>query len=50
MSVAEILTQPVLAGTAPPPKKPPSFLKQVFSPAPNQFEVLPQIAYEQFVW
>src|SRR5690349_2247971 len=50
MSVAEILTPPVLAGTAPPPKKPPSFLKQVFSPAPNQFEVLPQIAYEQFVW
>jgi len=50
MSVAETLTPPVLAGTAPPPKRPPSFLKQVFSPAANQFETLPQIAYEQFVW
>jgi cytochrome P450 len=50
MSVAQNLARPVLAGGAPPPKKPSSFIKQVFSPAPNQFEALPQIAYEQFVW
>ena len=50
MSVAHSVSLPVLAGSAPPPKTSPSIIKQVFSPAPNQFETLPQIAYEEFVW
>ena len=50
MSVAQSVSLPVLAGSSPPPEKPPSFFKQIFAPAPNQFEALPRIAYEKFVW
>lgn len=50
MSVAPTLAQPVLIASAPPPEKAPSLLKQIFDPAPNQFEVIPRIAYEQPIW
>ncbi len=50
MSAAQSVSAPVLAGLAPPPKKAPSLLRQIFAPAPNQFEALPQIAYEEPVW
>ncbi len=50
MSAAQSVSAPVLAGLGPPPKKAPSLLRQIFAPAPNQFEALPQIAYEEPVW
>src|ERR1700687_5944348 len=50
MSVAPSVPGPMLAGLAPPPMKAPSLFRQVFAPAPNQFEALPRIAYEKSVW
>src|SRR5579864_4596751 len=50
MSAVESVLAPVLAGSAPPPKKAPSFLRQILAPAANQFEALPQIVYEIPVW
>jgi cytochrome P450 len=50
MSGAQTVTSPVLAGSAPPPKKAPSLLRQIIAPAANQFEALPQIVYEKPVW
>jgi cytochrome P450 len=50
MSAAQSVSAPVLAGLSPPPKKAPSLLRQIFAPAPNQFEALPQIVYEAPVW
>src|SRR5215472_10300958 len=41
---------PELVGCQPPPEKMPFFLKSLFSPPDNQFEVLPRIAYEKPVW
>ncbi len=50
MSVAQTLAPPVLVGSAPPPEKAPSLLKQIFDPVPNQYEVIPRIAYEKPIW
>ena len=50
MSVAQTLVPPVLVGSAPPPEKAPSLLKQIFDPVPNQYEVIPRIAYEKPIW
>lgn len=50
MSVAQSLTTPLLAGNAPPPKKRRSLLRQILAPAPNEFETIPRIAFEQPVW
>ena len=50
MSVAQTLASPVLFASAPPPEKAPSLFKQIFDPAPNQFEVIPRIAYEKPIW
>ena len=50
MSVAQTLSPPVLVGSAPPPEKAPSLLKQIFDPVPNQYEVIPRIAYEKPIW
>jgi len=50
MSAAQSVPRPMLAGSAPPPKKAPSLIRQILAPAANQFEALPQIAYEKPVW
>jgi len=48
MSVVEVLGP--LAGTAPPPERRPSLLRQVFAPAPNEFESIPRVAFEKPIW
>lgn len=50
MSQAQTVSTQALAGSAPPPKKAPSLLRQIFVPAANQFEALPQAAFEKPVW
>jgi len=50
MSVAPSLASPALVALAPPPEKRPSLLRQILSPAPNEFESIPRIAFEQPVW
>lgn len=50
MSVVQTLASPVLVGSAPPPEKAPSLLKQIFAPVPNQYEIIPRIAYEKPIW
>jgi cytochrome P450 len=49
MNVAAI-ERPVLAGSGPPPKRPPSLVRNFFAPPDNQFEALPRIAYEKPIW
>src|SRR4029079_15761712 len=39
-----------LVALAPPPEKRPSLLRQILSPAPNEFETIPRIAFEQPIW
>jgi hypothetical protein len=50
MSVAPSLASPALVALAPPPEKRPSLLRQILSPAPNEFETIPRIAFEQPIW
>jgi len=49
MNVAAI-ERPVLAGSGPPPKRPPSLVRNLFAPPDNQFEALPRVAYEKPIW
>lgn len=50
VSVAESLPSPALVALAPPPEKRPSLLRQILSPAPNEFETIPRIAFEKPIW
>lgn len=50
MSVAQSLVTPTLVGAAPPPEKRRSLLRQILTPAPNEFETIPRIAFEQPIW
>ena len=50
MSVAESFAAPMLAGTAPPPKKFPPLYRRLFERPPNEFEGIPLPAFEQGVW
>jgi len=50
VSVAESLPSPALVALAPPPEKRPSLLRQILSPAPNEFETIPMIAFEKPIW
>lgn len=50
VSVAESLPSPALVASAPPPEKRPSLLRQILSPAPNEFETIPRIAFEKPIW
>jgi cytochrome P450 len=48
MSVAE--TFETLVGSGPPPERSPSLLRQLFARAPNEFETIPRVAFEQPIW
>jgi len=50
MSVAQSHATPALVALAPPPEKRPSLLRQILSPAPNEFESIPRIAFERPIW
>jgi cytochrome P450 len=50
MSVAQTHATPALDALAPPPEKRPSLLRQILSPAPNEFESIPRIAFERPIW
>ena len=50
MSVAQSVSFPPLAGSAPPPDKMPSILSRLLVRPANEFEVIPKAAFEQPVW
>lgn len=50
LSAAQSLASPMLVGAAPPPEKRRSLLRQLLAPAPNEFETIPRIAFEQPIW
>src|SRR5579862_9554864 len=50
MSGAQSFVLPALVAMSPPPEKRRSLLRQILAPAPNEFETIPRIAFEQPIW